>query len=63
MLDWWTFQNRRRDAGDEHLRERLRDLAGEQRRFGYRRLGVLLATEGLSANHKKLFIVSTARKA
>lgn len=39
------------DAG---LRQRLRDLAGERRRFGYRRLGYLLAREGLVPNHKKL---------
>src|SRR3546814_15600956 len=28
---------------------------GERRRFGYRRLGILLAREGLEANHKKVF--------
>jgi putative transposase len=28
------------------LRQRLRALAGERRRFGYRRLGVLLEREG-----------------
>nr|WP_188966656.1 IS3 family transposase [Neoroseomonas lacus] len=39
------------DAG---LRQRLRELAAERRRFGYRRLGYLLAREGLSPNHKKL---------
>ncbi|WP_408015293.1 IS3 family transposase [Sandaracinobacteroides hominis] len=39
------------DAG---LRVRLRELAGERRRFGYRRLGYLLAREGLAPNHKKL---------
>ncbi|WP_438363378.1 IS3 family transposase [Sandarakinorhabdus limnophila] len=39
------------DAG---LRLRLRELAGERRRFGYRRLGYLLAREGLVPNHKKL---------
>ena len=50
-----TFQYRKRDAGDERLRERLRDPAGERRRFGYRRLGILLAREGLNANHKKLY--------
>jgi len=37
------------------VRERLRTLAGERRRFGYRRLGVLLAREGIVMNHKKLF--------
>ena len=39
---------------DASLRVRLRELAGERRRFGYRRLGYLLAREGLVPNHKKL---------
>lgn len=38
---------------DTDLRERLRTLAGERRRFGYRRLHVLLRREGHSVNHKK----------
>ena len=33
-------------APDTALRGRLRDLANEQRRFGYRRLFVLLRREG-----------------
>jgi putative transposase len=38
---------------DHHrLRERLRALAGERRRFGYRRLHELLRREGFVANHK-----------
>jgi putative transposase len=41
--------------GDEAVRERLRALAGERRRFGYRRLGILLAREGMVMNHKKLY--------
>jgi putative transposase len=32
----------------------LRELAAERRRFGYRRLGYLLAREGITPNHKKL---------
>ncbi len=36
------------------MRQRLRELAGERRRFGYRRLGILLAREGVTMNHKKL---------
>jgi putative transposase len=39
---------------DGHLRARLKALAAERRRFGYRRLGYLLAREGLRPNHKKL---------
>lgn len=34
------------------LRDRLRALAGERRRFGYRRLHELLRREGWQANHK-----------
>jgi putative transposase len=33
----------------------LRELAHQRRRFGYRRLGWLLAREGHSMNHKKLY--------
>ena len=39
---------------DAPMRARLRALAGERRRFGYRRLGLLLAREGSPPNHKKL---------
>ncbi|BCI68139.1 transposase [Acetobacter aceti] len=42
-------------ADDVVLRQRLRELAGQRRRFGYRRLSYLLAREGLTPNHKKLF--------
>jgi putative transposase len=40
---------------DTELRERLRALAHERRRFGYRRLHVLLRREGFILNHKRLF--------
>jgi len=43
---------RRDDAG---LRQRLRELAAERRRFGYRRLHLLLQREGVQVNHKKLY--------
>jgi putative transposase len=46
------YQHRRGD--DASLRARLRALAGKRRRFGYRRLGLLLKREGLAPNHKKL---------
>jgi putative transposase len=39
---------------DGAIRLRLRELAAERRRFGYRRLQVLLRREGISMNHKKL---------
>lgn len=38
---------------DAALRARLRELADQRRRFGYRRLHVLLRSEGWSVNRKK----------
>lgn len=49
----YRHQSRRPDAGG--LRARLRDLAAKRRRFGYRRLHLLLKREGVIVNHKKLF--------
>jgi putative transposase len=37
------------------LRQRLRDLAYERPRFGYRRLGIFLRREGIRINHKRLY--------
>lgn len=37
------------------LRDRLRALAEQRRRFGYRRLTVLLRREGLRVNHKRVY--------
>lgn len=39
---------------DADIRARLRELAAQRRRFGYRRLHILLTREGLIMNHKKL---------
>jgi putative transposase len=47
------YQARRRD--DPALRERLRELAGERRRFGYRRLTVMLRREGRRVNPKRVY--------
>ena len=41
-------------ADDAAVRARLRELASIRRRFGYRRLHVLLRREGIVMNHKKL---------
>ena len=46
------FRSRRSDDGA--LRSRLRELAAARRRFGYRRLHLLLDREGLHINHKRL---------
>ena len=41
-------------ASDEELRERLKALAEQRRRFGYRRLHVLLRREGHVVNRKRV---------
>ena len=43
-----------RRADDSDVRARLRALAAERPRFGYRRLGVMLEREGVRVNHKRL---------
>jgi putative transposase len=47
------YRSRRED--DQVLRERLRVLARERRRFGYRRLLIFLRKEGFVINRKRLF--------
>lgn len=46
------YQSCRPDDGA--IRSRLRELAAMRRRFGWRRLQVLLSREGVRLNHKKL---------
>ena len=55
-----TFEMSERRPGDRErpddvaLRERLKALAQERRRFGYRRLHVLLRREGHAVNRKRV---------
>ena len=46
------YHGRRPD--ESVIRLRLRELAAVRRRFGYRRLHILLSREGINMNHKKL---------
>jgi putative transposase len=50
-----TMRYRTIRADDAGLRQRMKAIAHERRRFGYRRLHVLLKREGYVINHKKLF--------
>jgi putative transposase len=50
-----TYRYRSRRPEDGRLRKRLRELAEERRRFGYRRLQVLLVREGWQVNHKRVY--------
>ena len=47
---------------DGLLRERMKAIAHERRRFGYRRLHVLLRREGYVVNHKRLFRIYREEK-
>jgi putative transposase len=49
-----TVRYRCRRPDDAGLRERLRELSRQRRRFGYRRLHLLLVREGHALNQKKL---------
>ena len=50
-----VYRYRSTRGDDEDLRGRLRELSAERRRFGYRRLHVLLRREGREVNWKKLY--------
>jgi putative transposase len=50
-----TCRYRGRRSADPQLRTRLRELAETRRRFGYRRLQVLLEREGWQVNHKRIY--------
>ena len=49
-----TIRYQSRRGTDPALRARLRDLAAQRPRFGYRRLHVLLRREGIVVNHKRV---------
>ncbi len=52
--DRTSVRYRSRRPDDTAIRLRLRELAASRRRFGYRRLRVLLEREGTHLNHKRL---------
>ncbi|WP_156415315.1 IS3 family transposase [Sphingobium baderi] len=55
VIDADRMSVRYRSARDDDagLREKLRELANQRRRFGYRRLHILLRREGIMINRKK----------
>jgi putative transposase len=54
-VDRSSFQYERKGGGDVPVRARLRELANERRRFGYRRLAIMLRREGVRMNLKKVY--------
>ena len=56
----YRYQSTRSD--DVELRDRLVELSAERRRFGYRRLHILLQREGWQVNWKKLYRIYKEEK-
>ncbi len=52
-----TYRRVRKGRDDEPLRVRLEALVAERRRFGHRRLAVMLRREGLHVNRKSVYRV------
>ena len=50
-----SVRYRRRRPDDAGLRQRLKELAAQRRRFGYRRLWVLLRRDGYAVNKKRVY--------
>jgi putative transposase len=50
-----TVRYRVRRLVDSAILSPLRELAAKHRRFGYRKLGILLRRDGIIVNHKKLY--------
>jgi putative transposase len=55
----WSYQ-RRIDPSGSALLDRLQTHASVRPRFGYRRLHILIARDGLRVNHKRLYRASIA---
>jgi len=55
MISRSLYGYRSRRPVAEGLRERICELAGEKRRYGYRRIHVLLRREGWSVNRKRTY--------
>ena len=54
QLERSSYQYKPRPDQNQELRQRLKELADQRRRFGCRRLYVLLRREGYEVNHKRI---------
>jgi putative transposase len=62
-MDRGSYRYRsRREPENAALRQRLRELAEQRRRFGYKRLHVLLRREGWTVNHKRVHRIYVEEK-
>tara|TARA_R110000851_G_scaffold48331_1_gene116890 strand:- start:783 stop:1292 length:510 start_codon:yes stop_codon:yes gene_type:complete len=51
-----------REGDNPEIRAEMKAVAKKRRRFGYRRIGVMLEREGMITNHKKLYRLYTEEK-
>jgi len=51
-VDWSAWQYNPLRGQDDTVRVRMREIANERRRFGYRRLAILIEREGKGMNLK-----------
>ena len=62
-VDRSTIRYESKRPDDTQLRDQVKQIASERRRFGYRRIHVvLLEREGIQVNLKKLRVGSTAKR-
>ena len=54
-IDPRVYRRTSKRPAETALRARMKELASERRRFGYRRLHILLKREGWAVNWKKLY--------
>ncbi|MDQ2092428.1 IS3 family transposase [Marimonas arenosa] len=61
---WCQSQNRsaRTPPDNLEIRREMKAIAQKRRRFGYRRIGVMLEHKGMTMNHKKLYRLYTEGK-
>ena len=48
-------QKRKEGPDDEHIRQRIRELAMTYKTYGYKKITVLLKAEGFKVNHKRVY--------
>jgi putative transposase len=53
---------RERPPDNPEIRKEMKAVAAKRRRFGYRRIGVMLERKGMIMNHKKLYRLYTEEK-
>ena len=54
QVDRSTIRYQPKRSDDTDLRQAIRRVARDRRRFGYRRINIMLQREGIHVNHKKL---------